>query len=849
MSILRKISFFTASIMLLLSVLPCVSHAQPAAQTSDNSIEVDFAKGLGIITEYDGDRNITIGDVANAVNILTDNTNTAEKYFRDYKYDSEAVYSDIISTYVDIAGYTQYSEYKYGDTSWNSICAAARDMGLITNDLKNKRDKATAENLVNISYRLLNVKLKKETYFADGGTTLKSSDEPYMNYVLDMYTVTDIVEATGWSSLRPGAETEDNSVIIGGARYKCDKNAFEDMVGRRVTALVRDKSGEKPKVIAMHDEGKTLELAADDIASGSATRTGLTYYNKNKKKVKVSFDSAADVLYNYSAYPGFEPKELEVRQGQLVLIDNDRDGKYEVIKIEEYEAIKVFSVSVSSKKISDVYGNAYSIEDMIENDYPIYQNGKLIDASNIPTEKIAALFKNKDGEIVRMFITDESAAGFLEAIDKAENKATIDGVEYTYTFQIEKDFELNKPRDLLTLYFDKYGAIAYFELSSDSYRYGYLIDFMQGTGVSPAKVKIFTDQSEFEIYEARSKIRINGVQMSSNAAFDENNYSSGLCDEVGKISQLVKYKINGEKELTELLTPTNSDAGDTGRPRKMKDGVYKYYSNPKTICADTRMNMATRVFLIPEDLSYTKRFKYGGSDLLSNDTSYTCQVYDIDGDRYAGVVVARTGNYGITTIDDVGGAVYLITSTSLTLNDEEKETICLELMKTDGTTMKYKLADKDINIKIGNGKVASYLTPKDLKEGDIIQMASDHVNTMEINNIIVWYSDGNTEPYEVVKSRYYAAKSETTFISDGWTFAYGTVKDMIDCGMMINNQEDPALDSWDRVVTFKATTPVYLIDDSPGKILKTTTADIVPGDRIFSLLKAGAPTALYVYRN
>ena len=106
----------------------------------------------------------------------------------------------------------------------------------------------------------------------------------------------------------------------------------------------------------------------------------------------------------------------------------------------------------------------------------------------------------------------------------------------------------------------------------------------------------------------------------------------------------------------------------------------------------------------------------------------------------------------------------------------------------------------------------------------------------------------NTVPYEKTKRVWYSSQSETCFISDGWTFAYGVVKKQIKYGIMINNQTDPSLDSWDRVVTFTPTTPVYIIEDGNDKIIKASTSDLVEGEKVFSLIRNGKPEAFYIYR-
>ena len=156
--------------------------------------------------------------------------------------------------------------------------------------------------------------------------------------------------------------------------------------------------------------------------------------------------------------------------------------------------------------------------------------------------------------------------------------------------------------------------------------------------------------------------------------------------------------------------------------------------------------------------------------------------------------------------------------------------------------------EMDMEVEIGSGSVASYLTLKDLRKGDLVQMVKDTNNTGEVSRVKIWFSNGNTVPYETTKRVWYSSQSETCFISDGWTFPYGVVKKQIKYGIMINNQTDPSLDSWDRVVTFTPTTPVYIIEDGNDKIIKASTSDLVEGEKVFSLIRNGKPEAFYIYR-
>ena len=96
-----------------------------------------------------------------------------------------------------------------------------------------------------------------------------------------------------------------------------------------------------------------------------------------------------------------------------------------------------------------------------------------------------------------------------------------------------------------------------------------MISFDESEALSTPKLKIFTQTNEFKIYNTTNNIILNGVRMKAKDAFAY-NLTTGLWDEIGKISQIIKYKSNSEGEITDLNTASSQYDGNDNRLLKEK---------------------------------------------------------------------------------------------------------------------------------------------------------------------------------------------------------------------------------------------------------------------------------------
>lgn len=822
-----------------------VSDVDIVNEDFEMTLAADIAVGMGALKDYVPTKEMNIGQMVEAIAVIEPSTSIIERYFGKEEYSIPVKRITALAVVLDILGYSIF--FKDGSideediTDIQSIAKKYNISNGVNTDVQGVITmKETAELILNT----LEAKAVTPIYSSSGVETYLSN-ESYMERVLGMQMIDGIVQSTSYSSIIDEDGTQDGKIIISGVGYNCEIGQYENYIGMRVKALV--KNGSSPMVLALHDNSeKYIEIAAKDLNHDGINKQEISYWSSNNKERKIALDDVVDVLYNYSLFKNYTAEDLKLGQGRLVLIDNDNDSAIDVVKIEEYRSMRVFSVSMDSETIADANGNSISITELIENEYPVFEAGKVILPNNIPLNTIATCFINKKNEAVRIYITDEVAAGTVNKFKKKDNTITLEGKDFVYDEGIKSKIEKVELGTLITVYLNYFGEIAHFEVTGENYLYGYLISFSEGKNLSNPQIKMFTQTNTVMIYDTKSKIIINGVRMDSKDAFAY-NLTTGLWDEAGKISQIVKYKANKNGEIVSINTSTNIDPGDGSRLVKGKDDVLTYYSTPKSFGDDVRLNVNTKVFKIPTDLSFENKFSYGSYTILSSAVDYTAQIYDIDENYYAGVVVVRIDPYGADAdiIDQINSAPYVILTTGQCIADSGDISVFVEaraLGSTSNAPIMMVFNRKDV----AHGSV----TAEQLRPGDIIMGSSDYTNKKEYSRMLVWYQHGITEPFEAVKGVWEAVSTVKTFYSDGNTLAAGTIKQIIENGFVINHKPETTADydNWNRVITTTGITPVSIVEDNGNRIYAASISDLSVGDKVFVYYRTGVPKEIVIYR-
>ena len=97
-------------------------------------------------------------------------------------------------------------------------------------------------------------------------------------------------------------------------------------------------------------KNREIEINANDIEGISADYLNLEYFAESGfKKAKIA--EIPRVIYNGVFYGNYTVSDFKPESGKLRLVDNDCDGKYDVIFISSYETVIVNAVDAYDKTI------------------------------------------------------------------------------------------------------------------------------------------------------------------------------------------------------------------------------------------------------------------------------------------------------------------------------------------------------------------------------------------------------------------------------------------------------------------------------------------------------------------
>lgn len=811
------------------------------------SLEASVAVGMGAIVDYNAGKKVTVADMITAAKALEASEYVGERYFNELTYGSEVKNITAQAVMIDILGYSIFfDDGKIDAEDKVMIETTARKYNVSRGITKSADEIITMQDLAVLVYNTLKAKTV-ETVYSSNGNKSWVTENIYMQRVLGMDIVYGVVQSTSYSSVAVAEGTRGNTIIINGATYLCETGAYEEYIGLNVAALIK-KTNNDLNVLSLYSlQNRVLEISADDINKNATTLTEISYYDESDRAREAELSEAIDVLYNYSLFADYTVDDFKLDQGRLVLIDNDNNGRYDIVKIEKYTSFRILSVSMDSKTIGDAYGNVVDIADLIENNYPVIENGKQILPQNIPTKAIATCYTNKNGDVVRLYIDDEKAAGMVQRFDEDRNIVVLEQKEFKYVNEIKAKLEAVPLGTLITVKPNHYGEIAYFEVSGDAVSYGYLIAFA-GTGspADPIKVKMYTQAGEVTVFEVADNIKLNGVRMSAKDAFAY-NLTSGLWDEAGAISQPITYRRNSNNAITLINTATDDETDNRDRLHKEKDGNFTYFSTPKTICSDVRLNTNTKVFMIPVDLSEDRYYQYGSYNLLANTHTYTAQVYNVDENCYADCVVIKYNPGGLNVMNELHDPIYMVHAVGEALSDDKQLTTMLKVRQIGQSTEAFK------EFVFMNSEVATtfqgrpYMV-KDLKPGDVIMVTGAN-GVADYAGFKMLYRSAGTTAYEDAKMTWWIENNATTFYSDANTYAAGKIKRIISDGCVANfKPETGEFDDWNRVISFEGTLPVYICELSNNEYYRGSVADLQVGDNVFALMSGGNIREFIIYR-
>lgn len=520
----------------------------------------------------------------------------------------------------------------------------AKKLGLISRVNKAKDAVITREEAANMLYELLFAEYMRAADIGTGETSFDNNTEFIIAVMQLGYTDGILTSADGLTLYDEDAD--ERKLKVDGKSFNNAQDLGSELLGYKVR-LIYDPDTEDALAVYTPNGNDILEIDAELINSYK-NRTYSYYQSESGGRImSATVAKDADVLYN--DYVCFDNSLLNPSYGKVVLIDNNGDGTYEVVRAYGYESYLYDSYLSDKEGIELMFKNIDSSgrQAMIKlGDYDTVK----IDGMPGEVQKLVPTFEKDDvitvcrtkNKVITLYITKTRVTGAIKSLkDKNGSiEVTLDeeGGSYLLAPNVYTEGWDKKTFDTVELLLDKTGraagvfaGAAATDENAPKWKFGYIFGVKYKDTKEQLIIKVLSDNNEIKILTAEERLKIDG-NMYKDLAVAERHIKSiyndfADFDSSGNeliTTRMMRYFESGDK-LTKIDTPyvqslyNSSTPPDYGEDNKLllraKGKLYQKwitdYMNFKTIYPEDAevlgevnfKNADDPVFIVPEEIT------------------------------------------------------------------------------------------------------------------------------------------------------------------------------------------------------------------------------------------------------
>ncbi len=643
------------------------------------------------------------------------------KYGEAYDGNKVITKSEALKYAVATLGYKGYAESQGED----GVRALASTLGLIRGlgDLEDKT--ISVYECRELLYNMLDVEPMTAILSENQVKHIIESDQTLLSKYRDVHKIRGVLTSDGITSLDNENGCKDGYIKIDNSLYIMEKDLpVGKLLGKNIEAYVlRDDEDDLTVLYIEERTARNRELIIDakDIDKISPDYSRLDYYENNKlKKAKIA--DVPKVIFNGVFYGDYNVEDFKPELGNVRLLDNNNDSKYDVIFINSYETVVVDAVDTNRKIIYNKFkteGSMTSIEldtEVLDAVYTIADEFGDIDVTDIKKGDILLVAKSKPASnvVFEILVSRDTFAGKLQSINERDMELLVDDEKYPITesflrYRIEEG-NLNLG-NTYTFFLDALGNVAYWEKVTED---GYAVI-----------ERIYRDWENDRIYA--SYMNIDGVWVDAPIAkkftFGETFYSRLDVDTAYEIlkdikCEVVKLTFNQNEEIKLIETATETAIPNKNRFTKTSNKTLSWRSGVNAFTDDNTAQCKyyleddAKVIILPENPdNYRNRSEYEVRDALGyfrGDTQYTLSFYDFDEFGFSKMVVMRYAA-------KVRSTLFVVTGIKTILDEGESRA---QATGYAGDFDNFTLTGVD-------EKAFTYANGTAVEKGDIIQVSSN----------------------------------------------------------------------------------------------------------------------------
>lgn len=723
-----------------------------------------------------------------------------------FRPNEEITYAEAMTILVRALGYEVAAERKGGYPQGYLVVGS--DNKLNTGVTVTSREPIKRGEVALMTENALDAKLMEITGYGDD-LKYEVTEKTLLKDKLKVTKAEGQIVAIDNTSLDGESKLASGQIKIGDKVFDTS-TSFNNLLGYNVEYYLKDtKKSDDTVILALPKSEKNSTVTIDAKLFESITskngNKALEYYKQesDSKTSTVTLEENAKLIYNGKLETmSDELLNIKDKSGNVVVLDTDRNGKYDIVFVTEYKNTVVEEVTASGK-ITDKYGNATIKLDQDDDDlrYTITRGYEELKLSDLKEYDVLSVAASKDSKLYSIVVTNSTVEGKITGI---YDKGVYVGDNF---FEIADNYKEDLSRGTEgVFYLDIDGRIAAADTTVQvNGNYAYLVKAYADMNTDEiAKFKLFTKDGKEVVYEATEKIRFNGTggKLATDIVKDFNT-----SEETDK--QLVTFSLNADGKLISLNTAVDNtstgNVNDSKFTMNYKLSNVKYNEKLKTL-GKIKIDEKTVIFDIPSDAKDSTDYSMAGLSKFVDEQSYDVIVFDRTDDFYAKAIIVTNASFKANADSKIAIVSKIISASNG--NDDLVERL---YAYQDGKEISLDAENENVLLKSG----------KKLENGDIIQYQTNSKGEISSIRVLFDKADKATEkeenPAENLKTIYGKVTKKFS----------GSMNVTVNGGEVINLQ-------------LPADTTVYSVDTSKTKnnIKVVTTGDIQAydedeGNRVF----------------
>lgn len=381
----------------------------------------------------------------------------------------------------------------------------------------------------------------------------KYASTPGVNPLTDYFKLKNIkgvVNTAGMASSIPGIDKTENGIGIDDMFMKSDREDLEKYLGLSCSAWYNPEDGAL-YAAEISKLNKKEVINAEDVVSYSDNSLIVLSGDTTRQ---ISISKGYTFVLNGRAISAAK-EDFTFESGTLVIIDNNGDGKIDVVLANKKEYFVITSASEDNLTVYDKNARTHSInfEDKHNHQNIIevfdFTSGtkRIAEFDELSVNMVLEYYVSDNGKLVRVLAGNHIIKGTATEYDN--DSVLIDGVEYKTNEYFKENNKLLSLGNEAEFLIAPDGTLTLVGKVSDSgIKYGYYLDYANAKNSleNKGKMKILTSDGDVEVYEVPGKVILDGVRV----GIQDNAFINTFMNGENPRYQIIKYsKSNGVIEM------------------------------------------------------------------------------------------------------------------------------------------------------------------------------------------------------------------------------------------------------------------------------------------------------------